>query len=116
MNSIIIHYETNLLICKDCKFALILSRINTHFKDSPYKLKPLNRTLIKNYISQLDSNNLITYNHEIKSRIQIFLESFNQTSSISKLAIYLDKLAYSYYSYISRSRRPIQDYLKEFHD
>ena len=69
MDSIIIHHETGLLICKDCKFALIPSRINTHFKDSPYKLKSLDRTLIKNYISQLDSNNLVTHDYEIKSRI-----------------------------------------------
>ena len=116
MDSIIIHYETGLLICKDCKFALIPFRINTHFKDSPHKLKPLDRTLIENHISQLDSNNLVTHDHEIKSRIQIFLESFNQTSSISELAIYSDGLVCSYCSYISRSRRPIQDHLKEFHD
>ena len=115
MNSIIIHHETGLLICKDCKFALIPSRINTHFKDSPYKLKPHNRTQIENYISHLDHNNLVTHNREIKSRIQIFLESFDQISSIPNLAIYSDKLACSYYSYISRSHRPIQDYLKEFH-
>ena len=116
MNSIIIHYQTDLLICKDCKFALIPSRINTHFKDSPHKLKPLDRTLIENYISHLDSNNLVTHDHEIKSRIQTFLESFNQTSSIPELAIYSDNYAYPYCSYISRSRRPIQDHLKEFHD
>ena len=67
MDFIIIRYKTNLLICKDCKFALISSRINTHFANSPHKLKPSNRTLIKNYISYLD--NLVTHNYEIKSRI-----------------------------------------------
>ena len=116
MDSIIIHYETGLLICKDCKFALIPSRINTHFKDSPHKLKPLDRTLIENYISQLDNNNLVTHNREIKSRIQIFVESFDQTSSIPKLAIYSDKVIYFYCSYISRSRRSIQNYLKEIYN
>ena len=105
MDFIIIHHETGLLICKDCKFALILSRINTYFKDSPYRLKPLDRTLIENYISYID--NLVIGDHEIKSKIRIFLKSFNQTSSIPELALYLDKLAYSYCSYISRSRRPI---------
>ena len=107
MNSIIIYYETNLLICKGYKFALIPFRINIYFKDLSYKLKSLDRTLIENYISQLDSNNLVTYNHEIKSRIQIFLKSFNQTSFISELAIYLDELICSYCLYISRSRRSI---------
>ena len=116
MNSIIIHHETGLLICKDCKFALIPSRINTHFRDSPHKLRPIDRTLIENHISHLDINNLVTHDREIKSRVQTFLESFDQSSSISILAIYSDKLAYSYCSYISRFRRPIQDHLKEFHD
>ena len=73
MDSIIIHHETGLLICKDCKFALIPSRINTHFKDSPHKLKPHNRTQIENHISYLNHNNLVTHDREIKSRIQIFL-------------------------------------------
>ena len=107
MDSIIIYYQTGLLICKDCKFALIPSRINTHFKDSPHRLKPLDRTLIENHISYLNINNLVTHDHEIKSRVQTFLESFDQTSSISILAIYLDELACPYCSYISRSRRPI---------
>ena len=61
MNSIIIHHETNLLICKDYKFALISSRINKHFRDSPYKLRPYNRTQIENYVSHID--NLVTYDH-----------------------------------------------------
>ena len=67
MDSIIIHHETSLLICKDCKFALIPSRINRYFKASPHKLKPYNRTQIENYISYID--NLVTYDYEIKSRI-----------------------------------------------
>ena len=105
MNSIIIYYKTNLLICKDCKFALILSRINIYFKNSPHKLKPHNRTQIDNYISYLDHDNLVTHNREIKSRIQIFLQSFNQISFIPNLALYLDEVAYSYCSYISHSYR-----------
>ena len=75
MDSIIIYHQTSLLICKDCKFALISSRINTHFKDSPYRLKPYNRTQIENYVSYID--NLVTYDYEIKSRIRIFLKSFD---------------------------------------
>ena len=67
MDSIIIHHETDLLICKDCKFALIPSRINTYFKDSPHKLRPHIRSQIENYFSHID--NLVTHNHEIKSRI-----------------------------------------------
>ena len=114
MNSIIIHYETNLLICKDCKFALIPSRINTHFKDSPHKLRPHIRTQIKNHFSHI--NNLVTHNHQIKSRIQTFLQSFDQTSSIPNLATYSNKVIYSYYSYISRSRRSTHAHLKEIHN
>ena len=105
MNSIIIYYETDLLICKDCKFALIPFRINTHFKDSPHKLKSYNRTQIENHISYLDYNDLVTHNREIKAKIQIFLQSFDQTSSISNLATYSDKVICSYCSYISRSYR-----------
>ena len=114
MESIIIHHRTGLLICKDCKFAIIPSRINKHFRDSPHKLRPHIRSQIKNYFSHID--NLVTHNHQIKSRIQTFLQSFNQTSSISNLAIYSDGVTCSYCSYISRSRRSIQDHLKEFHD
>ena len=44
MNSLIIYYKTNLLIYKDCKFALISSRTNSHFKDSSYKLNTYKRT------------------------------------------------------------------------
>ena len=69
MDSIIIYYETDLLIYKDCKFALIPSRINIYFRDSTYKLRSINRTLIENHIYYLDNNNLITYNREIKSRV-----------------------------------------------
>ena len=75
MDSIIIHHETGLLICKDCKFALIPSRINKHFRDSPHKLRPHNRTQIENHFSHID--NLVTHNHQIKSRIQTFLESID---------------------------------------
>ena len=114
MNSIIIHHETGLLICKDCKFAIISSRINKHFRDSPYKLRSHIRTQIENYFSHID--NLVTHDYQIKSRVQIFLESFDQISSISNLAIYLDEVIYSYYSYISRSHRSIQDHLKDIHN
>ena len=114
MDSIIIHHETGLLICKDCKFALIPSRINKHFRLSPHKLRPHIRTQIENYFSHID--NLVTHDHQIKSRIQIFLESFDQTSSIPNLATYSDEVICSYYSYISRSRRSIQDYLKDIHN
>ena len=61
MKSIIIYYGTNLLICKDCKFAIISSRINKYFRDSPYKLRPHIRSQIKNYFSYID--NLVTYNY-----------------------------------------------------
>ena len=67
MDSIIIYYETDLLICKDCKFALILSRINKHFRDSSHKLRPHIRTQIENHFSYID--NLVTYDYQIKSRI-----------------------------------------------
>ena len=116
MNSIIIHHETDLLICKDCKFALIPSRINAHFRDSPHKLKSHKRTQIENYFSHLDNSNLVIHDHEIKSRIQTFLKSFDQTSCISNLAIYSDEVAYPYCSYTSRSHRSIQDHLKDIHD
>ena len=62
MDYITIHRETGLLICKDCKFALIPSRIDRHFLKNPHKLKPNIQTQIKTYISQSNSNNLITSN------------------------------------------------------
>ena len=116
MDYITFHRETGLLICKDCKFALIPSRINRHFSKNPHKLKPQTRSEIENYISQLNSNNLITSDSEIRPIIERFLNSFNQTPIIPDLAIYSDGLSCSYCSYISRSRRPIQDYYREIHN
>ena len=107
MDYITIHRETGLLICKDYKFTLIPSRINTHFLINLYKLKPDIRTQIQNYISQSNSNNLITNDQEIRSTIERFLNSFHQTPIISDLAIYLDGLGCSNCSYVSRSKRPI---------
>ena len=69
MDYIIIHRETGLLICRDCKFALIPSRIDRHFSINPHKLRPNIRTQIKNYISQSNSDNLVTSNYEIRSTI-----------------------------------------------
>ena len=116
MDYITIHQETGLLICKDCKFALIPSRINRHFSISPHRLNPQIRSQIENYIAHINHDNLVTYDHEIKPRIQTFLESFDQSSFISKLAIYSDGLACPNCSYISRSINPIQTHLKEYHD
>ena len=39
MNYITIYRETDLLIYKDCKFALIPSRIDRYFLKNLYKLK-----------------------------------------------------------------------------
>ena len=116
MDYITIHRETGLLICKECRFALIPSRIDRHFSKNPHKLKPNIRTQIETYISQSNSDNLVTNNQEIRSTIQRFLNSFDQTSVIPELAIYSDGLGCSYCSYISRSRRPIQDHYKDVHD
>ena len=116
MNYITIHSETGLLICKDCKFALIPSRIDRHFTRNPYNLKPHIRTQIKEYISHLHIHNLITKDSEITSSIQLFLESFDQTSFIPKLSLYSDELGCSQCSYTSRSTRPIQNHLREYHD
>ena len=77
MDYIIIHQETGLLICKDCKFALIPSRINRYFSINPHRLNPQIRSQIENYIAHINYDNLVTYDHEIKPRIQTFLESFD---------------------------------------
>ena len=116
MNFITIHRETGLLLCKECKFALIPSRIETHFSINPHNLRPDIRTQIKNYISQSNNDNLVTYNSEIRSTIQRFLRSFDQNCFIPDLALYRDGLGCPYCSYISRSKRPIQKHLKESHD
>ena len=116
MDYIIIHQETGLLICRECKFALIPSRINTHFSTNPHKLKPNIRTEIETYISQSNSDNLVTSDSQIRSTIQRFLRSSNHISIIPNLAIYSDGLSCSYCSYISRSRRPIQNHYKELHN
>ena len=112
---ITIYRETGLLICKECKFALIPSRINTHFSNQSHKLIPPIRAQIEQYISQIDINNLVIDDQEIKPRIERFLETFDLNSFILELAIYLDGLACSSCSYISRSRRSIQNYLKEYY-
>lgn len=106
MDYITIHSETGLLICKDCKFALIPSRINRHFLGNPHKLNPTIRSQIEDYISHIYSD-LVTEEQDIKSRIQIFLNSFDHTSFVPGLAIYSDGLACPDCSYISRSSRPI---------
>ena len=116
MDYITIHRETGLLICKDCKFALIPSRINTHFSNNPHKLKPEIRSQIENYISQSNSDNLITSDQEISSIIERFLNFFDQTPIIPDLAIYSDGLGCSYCSYISRSERSIQNHYKDIHN
>ena len=77
MDHITIYNETGLLICKDCKFALIPSRINRHFTRNPHNLKPYTRKRIQEYISTLNTPNLITEESEITSRIKLFLESFD---------------------------------------
>lgn len=115
MDYITIHSETNLLIYKDYKFALIPSRINRHFSESPHRLNPTIRSQIEDYISHISSN-LVTKEYEIKSRIQIFLNSFNHSSFIPELAIYSDGFTYSNCSYITRSINPIQNHLKEIHN
>lgn len=68
MNYITIYSETDLLIYKDCKFALIPSRINRHFLENPHKLNPTIRSQIEDYISYIYSN-LVTEEQDIKSRI-----------------------------------------------
>lgn len=56
MDYITIYSETGLLICKDCKFALIPSRINTHFSNSSYRLSSSIRSEIRDYISHIYSD------------------------------------------------------------
>ena len=114
MNYVTVHQETDLLICKECKFALIPSRINTHFSGRPYQLNPGLRRQIEIDISHIDD--LVKTPSEIEAKIQSFLETFDNTYSIPELAIYSDGLACSYCSFISRSRVPIQEHLKDIHD
>ena len=117
MDYITIHNSTGLLICKECKFAIIPSRVHSHFTGAPHYLSPIIRSDITIYISQIDISNLVTTESQIISTLKDFLSSFDTTSSfISKLAIYNDGLACPYYLYISRSIRPIENHLKENHD
>ena len=105
MDYILVHEETRLLICKECKFALTPSRINRHFTGEPHRLNPTIRRQIIDDISHIDY--LVDDDQEVKSNIEKFLESFNNSSFIPQLALYEDGLACSKCSYISRSRRPI---------
>ena len=116
MDYINIHKDTGLLICKECKFALIPSRVDSHFRGKPHRLTPTIRSQIKDYISQLDISNLINSENEIKSNIKTFLQSFNSTSFIPELAIYENGLACPQCSYISLSTRSIKNHLKDYHD
>ena len=116
MDYITIHIETGLLICKECKFALIPSRIDSHYSGTPHHLTPTIRSQIKTYISSLDISNLITTESQISSTLSNFLKSFNLISFIPEIAIYYDGLGCLNCLYISRSRRPIQNHLKENHD
>ena len=114
MNYVTVHQETDLLICKECKFALIPSRINTHFSGTPHQLQPRIRRQIEVDISHI--NGLVKTQSEIEAKIQSFLEIFDNTYSIPELAIYSDGLACSYCSFIARSRVPIQEHLKDIYD
>ena len=114
MDYVIVHQETGLLICKECKFALIPSRINSHFSGLPHRLKPHIRNQIEIDISHIDG--LVNSHQEIKSRVERFIESTYNINPLSKLAIYSDGLEYSYYSYISRSISPIKKHLKDVYN
>ena len=107
MDYITIYRETGLLICKECKFALISSRIDRHFTSNSYRLNSNIRAEIERFISYLNIDNLVINDQEIKPRIERFLETFDSNSFILELAIYLDGLTCSSCSYISRSRRSI---------
>ena len=113
---IIIYRETGLLICKECKFALISARIDRHFTNNSYRSNRNIRVEIQRFISYINIDNLVIEDREIRSRIDRFLEGFDSNSFIPELAIYLDGLACFSCSYVSRSRRSIQDYLKEIHN
>ena len=80
MDYILVHEETRLLICKECKFALTSSRIDRHFSTRPHRLNPTIRRQIIDDISHI--NDLIDNDQEIKSTIQKFLESFDSSSFI----------------------------------
>ena len=114
MDYVIVHQETGLLICKDCKFALIPSRIDTHFSGSPHRLTPTIRRQIKREVDQIEG--LVIDSNDIQSKVQRFLESFNTSTFVPQLVIYSDRLACPYCSYISRSRNPIISHLIEYHD
>ena len=117
MDYITIHSDTYILICKECKFAIIPSRVKSHFSGAPHYLSPTIRSDISIYISQIDISNLVIIESQILSIIKDFLESFDTTSSfIPELAIYNDGLACPSCLYIARTRRSIQNHLKEYHD
>jgi hypothetical protein len=113
MDHVIVHKETGFLICKQCKYALIPSRINSHFQGKPHLLKPDIRRQIEIYISQI--NGLVLDQVEIQPRVQGFLRTFDNTLSIPKLALYSDGFACSHCPFIIRSLRPIQNHYREEH-
>lgn len=114
MDYVIIHQETGLVICKECKFALIPSRINSHFSGSPHRITPKIRHQIENDISNID--NLVTQEDQIEIRIEQFLSSFDHSHSIPELAIYSNGLACPHCFYVSRSITPIKKHLKDIHN
>ena len=65
-------------------------------------------------ISYID--NLVKSQLEIKAKIQSFLEKFNNTYLIPKLAIYSNELACSHCLYITRLLRPIQNYYRDYYN
>ena len=70
MDYITIHSNTGLLICKECKFAIIPSRVNSHFTGAPHYLSPIIRSNITIYISQIDILDLVTTESQILSTIK----------------------------------------------
>ena len=103
--------DTSLLACKTCRFALIPSRIDSHFQQPPHRLDIQTRNNIISYIRQLSS--LVTNNDEIR-------ETINQIPRNPKyfpeLTLYQDGFECQEHSYIVRNVRSIQIHYRDFHN
>ena len=112
-----IHEATGLLIYKQCKYSLIPSRINSHFTGPPHRSSPNIRFQIRSSLS--GRAGLVKNKQGIDPSINHFIQNSSNAISpfiISDLALYQDRLACSYYSYISRSIDPIKKHLKNIYN
>lgn len=112
MENLAIHFATGLLICKQCKIALIPSRIDSHYKQKIHNLPKSIRTEIARDIS--DSYDLVNNINDVNQIIQDFVRNFDG-NYLELLSLFRDGILCQQCPYICRSRQGIQNHCRTEH-